>query len=129
MLACMKIIFLNVIDPLKAGWLIYVSPALRQRNSTLFLWYVFFVCGSQDKQRLLRYTAFPNCILYESKSVLTFVGPCVVIYLYSKTNQIYNISNLFYFGITLCVFRTVSPSIIGSLRLYVQHKLYVIQVL
>jgi len=46
MLACMKIIFLNVIDPLKAGWLIYVPPALRQRNSTLFSWYVFFVCGS-----------------------------------------------------------------------------------
>ena len=28
----------------------------------------------------------------------TFVGPCIVIYFYSKTNQRHNISNLFYFG-------------------------------
>jgi len=35
MLACKKIIFLNVIDPLKTWWLIYVPPGLRQRNSTL----------------------------------------------------------------------------------------------
>jgi len=33
--------------------------------------------------------------------LLTFdvcVGPCIVIYFYSKTNQMHNISNLFYFG-------------------------------
>jgi len=47
----------------------------------------------------------------------------------SKTNQIHNISNLFYFETTLYMFRTVSPSIIRSLRLYVQHQVYVIQVL
>ena len=41
----------------------------------------------------------------------------------------HNISNLFYFGTTLYMFRTVSPSIIKSLRLYIQHQLYVIQVL
>jgi hypothetical protein len=35
---------------------------------------------------------------------------------YSKTNQIHNISNLFYFGITLYMFRTIFPSIIRSLR-------------
>jgi len=33
----------------------------------------------------------------------------------------HNISNLFYFGTTLCMFRTVSPSIVRSLSLYVQH--------
>jgi len=27
------------------------------------------------------------------------------------------------------MFRTVSPSIIGSLRLYIQHQVYVLQVL
>ena len=57
------------------------------------------------------------------------VGPCIVIYFYSKTNQMHNISNLFYFGTILYMFRTVSPSIIGSLRLYIQHQVYVIQVL
>jgi len=52
---------------------------------------------------------------------LTFVGPCIVIYFCSKTNQMHNISNLFYFGTTLYMFRTVSLSIIRSLRLYIQH--------
>jgi len=39
----------------------------------------------------------------------------------------HNISNLFYFGTTLYMFRTVFPSIIRSLRLYIQH--HTIQVL
>jgi hypothetical protein len=41
----------------------------------------------------------------------------------------HNISNLFYFGATLYMFRMVSPSIIRNLRLYIQRQLYVIQVL
>ena len=41
----------------------------------------------------------------------------------------HNISNLFYFGTTLYMFRTFSPSIIRSLRLYIQHQVCVIQVL
>jgi hypothetical protein len=41
----------------------------------------------------------------------------------------HNILNLFYFGTTLYMFRTVSLSIIRSLKLYIQHKVYVIQVL
>jgi hypothetical protein len=54
-----------------------------------------------------------------------FVGPCIVLYFYSKTNQMHNISNLFYFG-TLYMFWMVSPSI-RSLRLYIQN--HTIQVL
>jgi len=57
----------------------------------------------------------------------TFVGQCIVIYLYSKTNQMHSISNLSYFGTTLYMFRTVSLSIIRSLRLCIQH--HTIQVL
>jgi len=41
----------------------------------------------------------------------------------------HNILNLFYFGTTLYMFRTVSPSIIRSLRLYIRHQVYVIRVL
>jgi len=52
-----------------------------------------------------------------------------VSYFYSKTNQMHNISNLFYFGTTLYMFWAVFPSIIRSLRLYIQHHVYVIQVL
>jgi hypothetical protein len=40
----------------------------------------------------------------------------------------HNISNLFYFGTTLYIFQTVSPCIM-SLRMYIQHQVYVIQVL
>jgi hypothetical protein len=60
---------------------------------------------------------------------LTFVGPCIVIYFYSKTNQMHDISNLFYFGTTLYMFRTAFPVIIMTLRLYIQHQVYVIEVL
>jgi len=48
---------------------------------------------------------------------------------YNKTHQMHNISHLFYFGTTLYMFRTVFPSIIRSLRLYIQHQVYVKQVL
>jgi hypothetical protein len=46
-----------------------------------------------------------------------------------KTNQMHNISNFFYFGTTLYMFRTVSPPIIRSRRLYIQHQVCVVQVL
>jgi len=49
--------------------------------------------------------------------------------LYSKTNQMHNFSNLYYFGTTLYMFRMVSPSIIRSQRLYIQHQVYVVEVL
>jgi len=54
---------------------------------------------------------------------LMFAGPCIVIYFYSKTNQMHSISNLFYFGTTLYMFQTV----IRSLRLCIQH--HTIQIL
>jgi len=41
----------------------------------------------------------------------------------------HNISNLFYFGTTIYMFWAAFPSIIRSLRLYIQHRVYVIQVL
>jgi len=60
---------------------------------------------------------------------LVSVGPCIVIYSYNKTNKMHNVSYLFYFETTLYMFRTVFPSIIRSLRLYIQHQVHVIQVL
>jgi len=60
---------------------------------------------------------------------LTFVGPCIAIHFHSKTNQMHKISNVFYFGTTLYMFRTVLSSIIRSLRLYIQSQVYVIQIL
>jgi hypothetical protein len=49
------------------------------------------------------------------------------LYFYSKTNQMHNISNLFYFETTLYMFRMVFPSIIRSLRLYIQHQVHCYQ--
>jgi len=49
----------------------------------------------------------------------------IYLYEYCKTNQTHNISNLFYFGTTLYMFRTVSPSTIRSLRLYIYLMLHV----
>jgi hypothetical protein len=52
-----------------------------------------------------------------------------LLFFYSKTTQMHNTSNLFYFETTFHMFRTVFPFIIRSLRLYIQHQLYVVQVL
>jgi len=62
---------------------------------------------------------------------LTFLGPCIIalVYFYSKNNQMHNTSNLFYFVTTLYMFRTFFPFIVRSLRLHIQHQVYVIQVL
>jgi len=62
---------------------------------------------------------------------LTFIGPCVVIYFYSKTNQIHHYLKfiLYYFVVTLYLFRTVFPSIVRSSRLYIQQQAYVKQAL
>ena len=47
----------------------------------------------------------------------------------SKPTRCTNVSNLFYFGITLYMFRTVFSSIIRSSRLYIQQQPFVKQIL
>ena len=64
----------------------------------------FFFCG--------------NHILTECVFVTQLFSNAGILFL-SKTNQMHNISNLFYFVTTVYMFRTVSPSIIWSLRLYI----------
>jgi len=46
-----------------------------------------------------------------------------------KLTRCTSFSNLYYFEITLYMFRTVFPSIIRSSRLYTQQQVYVKQVL
>ena len=60
---------------------------------------------------------------------LTFMGPCIVIDHYSKTNQMHQCIKFILFGMTLYMFRTVFPSIIRSSRLYIQQQAYVKQLL
>jgi hypothetical protein len=58
-----------------------------------------------------------------------FIGPCIVTYFYSKTNQMHQFLEFIYFGITLHMFRTVFPSVTRSSRLYIRHQVYVKQIL
>ena len=46
-----------------------------------------------------------------------------------KTTRCTNVSNLFYFGVTLYMFRTVFPSILRRSRLYIQQQAFVKQIL
>ena len=49
-----------------------------------------------------------------------FIPYYVLVYIsIVKPTRCTNVLNLFYFGTTLCMFRTVSPSIIRNLRLYI----------
>jgi len=58
-------------------------------------------------------------------SFLTFIGPCIVIYFYSKTNEMHQFHKFIYFEVALYMFRAVFPSIIKGLRLYIQLQVYV----
>jgi len=81
--------------------------------------------GNMDLQR-------QNCVCIHTITptrIVTKLKGKQEMYFYSKTNQMHNISNLFYFGTTLYMFRTFLLSIIRSIRLYIQHQVYVIQVL
>ena len=71
---------------------------------------------------------FPLCVWFKMCfDICVDVVWYILLHFYSKTNQMH-ISNLFYFGTTLYMFRMVSPSIIRGLRLYIHHQVYVIQV-
>jgi hypothetical protein len=55
---------------------------------------------------------------------LTFIGSCIVTQIHSKTNQMHNSSSSLNINPHVS---DVSPSIIRSSRLYIQHQIYVIQ--
>jgi hypothetical protein len=53
---------------------------------------------------------------------LTSIGPCIVIYSYSTTNNIHLLSQIIYSCKTLHMFRTVFPSIIWRSKLRIQQR-------
>jgi len=61
--------------------------------------------------------------------ILTFVGPCIVIYFYSKTNEMRQFLKFILFWSGTLYVSPVFPPIIRSLRLYIQHQVYVKQIL
>ena len=65
-----------------------------------------------------------------NKHFLRFIGPCIVIYSYSKTNQMHQFLKFILFrNNTLHTRISVFPSIIRSSRLYIQQQVYVKQIL
>ena len=67
---------------------------------------------------------FCPIIMFQTGINLTFIGLCIVIYFRSKTNELHQFLKLILFcSNTLNV--SVFPSIIRSLRLCIQHQLYV----
>ena len=56
------------------------------------------VLANQWRFKSRQTTPEHHTIIYVlSTTYLTFAGPCILIYFYNKTNQMHNISNLFYF--------------------------------
>jgi hypothetical protein len=53
---------------------------------------------------------------------LISTAPCIVIYSYSTTNKMHLLSQIIYSCKTLCMFRTVFPSIIRSSKLRIQQR-------
>jgi hypothetical protein len=67
-----------------------------------------------------------------SPADLTFIGPCIVIYFYSETNEMHQFLKFILFCssiVAIYMFWRVFPSIVRSLRLYIQHQVYVKQIL
>jgi len=101
----------------------------RQEHCILYVAYYIVVrdlSGSTIVSHyLINYTNFEK--KNEDKKCFDFLYNFCLKHFYSKSNQMHNITILFYFGTTLYMFRTVFPSIIWILRLYIQH--HTIQVL
>jgi hypothetical protein len=100
----------GIYDPSKKQWG-RRRPSLRKLHFALLLDYA---------------TKFADCCNFIAYGDAVEIDLAVS---YSKPNQMHNISDLFYFGTTLYTFQTVFLSIIRSPRLYIQHQVYVIQVL
>jgi len=61
--------------------------------------------------------------------MLASMKPAEIIISVVKPIRCTNVSNIFYFWMTLYMFRTVFPSIIRSSRLYIQQQAFVKQIL
>jgi hypothetical protein len=70
-------------------------------------------------------------VLFQNQFMATMSGwgYKYVITFYSKPTRSTNVTNLFCFGMTHYMFRTVFPSIIRSSRLYIQQQAFVKQIL
>ena len=89
----------------------------------------FYMYKSIISMYFYMYKSIISMYFYTYKSIIT-----TYFYMYKriisivKPTRCTNVSNLFYFGITLYMFRTVFPSIIRSSRLYMQQQAFVKQI-
>ena len=105
---------------------------LRTQIYAIFFWILssswltkFFLTSS--KSPLIRKKHY--CVSMKTNS--TYIEPWIVMLRASivKPTRCTSVSNLFYFGITLYMFRTVFLSIIRSSRLYIQQQAFIKQIL
>jgi len=75
-------------------------PALMYSRTASFLTFYNLLLTTRPAIQAIQ-SELLKASLNKQTTRLTFVGPCIVIYFYIKTNQMHNISNLFYFGTTL----------------------------
>jgi hypothetical protein len=87
------------------------------------------LCSAADKVFPQISNLESNTVLVTDPNAFTLLWHYTSFSFYRKINQMHSISNAFYFRTTLYMLRKVSPSIIRSLRLCIQHQVYVIQVL
>jgi hypothetical protein len=104
---------------------------LKSNNTGLCNWFLYIAtCPDGHCPLLEKITLLKRILNQNTKTVWVYIlcmipcwwiqtpqaFPLYILSLHSKTNRMHNISNLFYFGTTLYMFRVVSPSIIRSLR-------------
>jgi len=94
-------------------WSAFISNAVAINNG-LTLTINFLICTVEDILRICRW------LIWRLKGRASW---CISVV---KRTICTTFSNSFYFVVALYMFRTDVPSIIRSLRLYIQHQVYVI---
>jgi hypothetical protein len=105
-------------------WLVFVdisSFSLTKRYSLLSLYFVLARFPPLIHNRILFLVFFDGLNCNETLRILIFIGLCIVMYSYSTINKMHLLSQIIYSCKTLCMFRTVFPSIIRSSNLRIQQ--------
>jgi len=107
------------------GWQYLFIPSFTSRTHKIWYSHIF---------KTILISTFRSYSVKNLKLILIFYKICYtnkneVLISVVKPKRCTNVSNLFYFGLTLYMFRTVVPSIIRSSRLYIHLQAYAKQIL
>jgi len=107
------------------GWQYLFIPFLTSRTHEIWYSHIF---------KIILISTVRSYLVENLKLILIFYKICYtnkneVLISIVKPNRCTSVSNFFYFGLTLYMFRTVVPSIIRISRLYIQLQAYVKEIL